>query len=232
LLAFKNGNFKSRPTNSPSFSKNNETLLKKRFTDEILRHFKIKINSINDQPKIKGPAVFVCNHISYLDIPLLMNQIPAAGFVSKSEVARWPIIGQAAKKLNTVFVKRDSQDSRSNVRQTLIQAFAEEKRQIIVFPSATTKIKKSKMWRKGIFEIAALAQVPVIAVRINYKPLREVAYIDNDNFVKHLFNLVNLKEIDVSVEFAEPRLIKDPLSECSEIKAWCEELMSEDCSIK
>ncbi|MFP5441683.1 MAG: lysophospholipid acyltransferase family protein, partial [Gammaproteobacteria bacterium] len=40
-----------------------------------------------------GPALFVANHVSWLDIPVLGGALPV-NFLSKAEVGRWPVIGQ------------------------------------------------------------------------------------------------------------------------------------------
>lgn len=51
------------------------------------------------------PVLFVANHISWADIPILGGLWPAS-FVAKSEVARWPLIGWLARRAGTVFVER------------------------------------------------------------------------------------------------------------------------------
>ncbi|MCX8505950.1 MAG: 1-acyl-sn-glycerol-3-phosphate acyltransferase, partial [Alphaproteobacteria bacterium] len=51
------------------------------------------------------PTYFVCNHLSYLDIVVLGGQIPAS-FISKHEIAAWPIIGGLAKIQRSVFLER------------------------------------------------------------------------------------------------------------------------------
>ncbi len=81
--------------------------LKRRFAQELFHHLRLKIIKGPYNLELQGPAIFVCNHISYLDIPLVMRIIPEASFVSKSEVAAWPIIGLAAKRIETIFVKRE-----------------------------------------------------------------------------------------------------------------------------
>src|SRR5579863_7224920 len=40
----------------------------------------------------RRPTLFVCNHVSYLDITILGGLLKAC-FVAKSEVARWPLFG-------------------------------------------------------------------------------------------------------------------------------------------
>src|SRR5687768_10017895 len=41
---------------------------------------------------IQGPVLFVSNHITWYDIPVLQSIIPT-GFVGKAEIRRWPVIG-------------------------------------------------------------------------------------------------------------------------------------------
>src|SRR3546814_15213445 len=51
------------------------------------------------------PTLFACNHSSYLDIMVLRGLIPGC-FVSKAEVADWPLFGLLARLQRTVFIDR------------------------------------------------------------------------------------------------------------------------------
>jgi 1-acyl-sn-glycerol-3-phosphate acyltransferase len=51
------------------------------------------------------PVVFVSNHSSWLDIPVLGSLLPAC-FVSKEDVAHWPVVNLIARLGRTVFVER------------------------------------------------------------------------------------------------------------------------------
>ena len=51
------------------------------------------------------PALFVCNHTSYVDITVLASVIPGS-FVAKAEIAGWPFFGMLAKLQRTVFIDR------------------------------------------------------------------------------------------------------------------------------
>ena len=53
------------------------------------------------------PTLFVCNHVSYLDIVVLGGLIPGS-FVAKAEVATWPFFSTLAKAQRTIFVERSS----------------------------------------------------------------------------------------------------------------------------
>ena len=53
------------------------------------------------------PTLYVCNHVSYLDIEVLGGLIPGS-FVAKAEVATWPFFRTLAKAQRTIFIERRS----------------------------------------------------------------------------------------------------------------------------
>lgn len=50
-------------------------------------------------------VLFISNHVSWADI-LVIGSIAPIAYVSKSEIANWPLVGTAAKSQRTVFVDR------------------------------------------------------------------------------------------------------------------------------
>ena len=186
------------------------------------------LQRFNIEPEIKGEVqldpslLFVGNHISYMDIPLLLATAPKMSFVAKHEISRWPIFGNGAKKLDTIFVKRGKDSSRKATAKTIKDSLNLGKR-IVVFPSGTTSIDGLKRWRKGIFEIAESSNCWTQPFRISYTPLREVAYIDRDFFPTHLYKLFGSEDIKAKIEFHEPVKIKDPIPDCNKWQAWAQE---------
>ena len=57
--------------------------------------------------RTEGPTLFVANHVSYLDIPVIAQCVDAT-FVAKAEVAGWPLFGHAAKLTRTIFIQRSA----------------------------------------------------------------------------------------------------------------------------
>src|SRR5258708_15959750 len=51
------------------------------------------------------PTLFVCNHVSYLDIVVMGGLVPTS-FVAKAEVATWPFFSTLAKAQRTIFIER------------------------------------------------------------------------------------------------------------------------------
>lgn len=197
-----------------------------KWAQDVLSVISIDIEIKGAPPEMDEPVLFVGNHISYVDIPLLMASVPVV-FVAKEEISNWLVIGQAGKKAGTVFVKRESGTSRANAAEAIADTILNKRRSIGVFPSGTTCLTEDKPWRHGVFKIAHQKKIPVQPFRIRYEPLRQVAYIGNDTFATHLLSLLRRDGIKAFIEFDSVRFINDPTSECEQIRAWTQKFFQE-----
>ena len=62
---------------------------------------------VGGAPRSPAPTLFVGNHVSYLDIPVLASLLEGS-FVAKAEIARWPFFGWLARLQRSVFIERRS----------------------------------------------------------------------------------------------------------------------------
>ncbi len=174
--------------------------------------FKIKIVGF---PPVDSDYILVGNHISFLDIPLLMSALPQTTFIAKDDLKKWPIIGSAAAEAGTIFINRNRSAS-SEMIQKITDNLNSKNKKIAVFPSGTTTLNEQKPWKKGIFNIAKKNNTAIQLFHLSYNPHRESAYIDDDNLLKQLVGLLRLKnktatltwleqfqDIDQPQEFAE-----------------------------
>ena len=182
---------------------------KSRWSQAILDTLKVDLRIVGNSSSERS-LLFVGNHVSYLDIPILMSAAEDFSFVAKEELSRWPVFGEAARQIETVFVKREHGPSRKRARESIHSAITAGQR-IVIFPSGTTCVQESKPWKKGAFEIAAERNLLIQPFRLSYQPLRSVAYIDNDFFPFHLFQLGKLDRVNATLEFHPPVLVDDPL---------------------
>ena len=164
------------------------------------------------------------NHISYLDIPLLFLAAPVT-FVAKSELGKWPILGECMRLVNILFVERDKSSSRSQTALAVSKAIKEEDKSIALFPSGTTTLSEEKPWRWGAFRIAKEANVSVQPFRLRYTPLRETAYIDDDVFLFHFWRLLGKGKITAEIEFGEPFRVTDVAEDLKRVQNWTQELL-------
>jgi lyso-ornithine lipid O-acyltransferase len=81
------------------------------------------------------PVVFVSNHSSWLDIPVLGGQLDAC-FVSKDEVGRWPFIATIARLGRTVFVSR--QRGATGRERDAMRARLARGDNLLLFPEGTS----------------------------------------------------------------------------------------------
>lgn len=215
--------FKETYRELQSSSDNPETLNQEKmdWAQSTLKRFNINLE-VEGKVILDPAALFLGNHISYMDIPLLLASARGISFVAKHEISRWPIFGLGAKKLDTIFVKRGKKDSKKKAAKSIEESLSAGKR-IVVFPSGTTSINGHKAWRKGIFDIACSTNCWTQPFRITYEPLREVAYIDDDFFPTHVFRLFGTENIRAKIEFHEPVKIKDALSDCNKWQDWVQE---------
>lgn len=181
--------------------------LKTEWAQGVLNSLKVDLEVLGT-PSPSSSLLLVGNHVSYLDIPLLMSVTENISFVAKKEISDWPVIGKAASAAKTVFVKRDHKQSRNEASQTVKNALMDGKR-IVIFPSGTTCTQESKPWKKGAFRIAFETGALIQPFRIKYKPVRTVAYIDDDIFLFHLYNLCKSPGIQAQIEFHPPVTVTD-----------------------
>lgn len=122
--------------------------------------------------------VFVTNHISYLDIPMMI--LATKGFavriLAKSEMGRVPIFGFIYNK-GAITVKRNDAEDRKESVERLVDALSGGI-SILICPEGTFNMTKEplKFFFDGAFRIAADLRCPVLPVifpdtynRMNYR---------------------------------------------------------------
>jgi 1-acyl-sn-glycerol-3-phosphate acyltransferase len=165
------------------------------------------------------PVLLVGNHISYIDIPLVMAATPTL-FVAKKEIASWPLIGYACKSVDLVWVERGSGASRRDAGAAIAPAILERGQKVCLFPSGTTTLDEKVAWKRGAFRIAKDHGIRVQPFRIRYSPLRRAAFVGNDLLVPHLWKLLAEGSVHATLEWGETRTITDIGGDCEDIQRW------------
>jgi 1-acyl-sn-glycerol-3-phosphate acyltransferase len=184
------------------------------------RIFGLRVQTIGEAVAAR-PALFISNHVSYIDIMVLGSQIPGS-FVAKSEVAGWPLFGWLAKLQRSVFVDRQV---RSTVRQR--NALAERLdagEAVILFPEGTSNDGTRVLpFKSALFSVAfdkhrttalTVQPVSVTYTRLDGLPLGRAlrpffAWYGDMEMAAHLWRAVGLGTVDVVVEFHPPTAVGD-----------------------
>ena len=130
---------------------------------------RLSVEGLDNIPK-DGPCVFVANHRSYYDIPLLLAGLDEPyGILAKEELGKIPLLNRWMKLLGCVFVQRD--DVRASVRALNdATAIVESGRSFIIFPEGT-RYKGEEggagEFKAGAFRIAVKTGAPVVPVAIS-----------------------------------------------------------------
>lgn len=141
----------------------------------------IKHWNIYEEPHDKNSEyIFVSNHISYLDIPMMMKAIRGQHIriLGKAEMSKIPIFGSIYKR-GTVSVDRTNPRARSKSVKKLI-AFVHKKISVFICPEGTfnTTDHPLKSFYDGAFKIAIETQKPIRPIlfldtydRLNYQSI-------------------------------------------------------------
>jgi 1-acyl-sn-glycerol-3-phosphate acyltransferase len=155
-------------------------------------------------------GMIVSNHLSYLDI-LIYGAITPCVFVSKREIAAWPLIGLFARAAGTIFIDRTR---RSELPQAnaAIAAALRAGLTVVLFPEGTSTDGSSvRPFKSSLLEPLAAVPAPATPAAIGYavrdgSVANEVCYWGEMTFFPHLLNLFTKRAIAARVAFGEPTM--------------------------
>ncbi len=101
----------------------------------VCRIFGIKIRQ-SGVPYYDSQVIYMSNHMSYMDIPVLGSLIKNASFVSKNDVANWPVWGFLSTLQQTAFISRSRSDTQKEAYA--LDTMLENKKNLVIFPEGTT----------------------------------------------------------------------------------------------
>ncbi len=172
----------------------------------------IQIFTNHDAPRDKS-FLIVGNHLSYTDI-LVLTVIRPSCFVTSQEIRETPVLGQICYVAGCVFVERRNKQNISNEIKEITEAL-KQGIDVSIFPEATSTNGEGILrFRKPLYTAAIDSKRPVLPMVINYisvdgkmihKGNRDHVFWYGDmDFVSHLWNLAQYKEVKVEMTFLPP----------------------------
>jgi 1-acyl-sn-glycerol-3-phosphate acyltransferase len=166
----------------------------------------VKVNVLGN-PTLQGSALWVANHVSWIDIYVLAS-VRCVAFIAKSEIRDWPVIGWLVAKVGTIFVNRSQ---RNSVRQvgTDMQKMFDQGLVIGLFAEGTTSRGFDVLpFHSSLFEPPVRAEVTIqpVALRFFHKGQRSdyLAFVGNESLIHNLWVLLGTTGAMVEVEFMAP----------------------------
>lgn len=153
-----------------------------------------------------GPVLIAANHVSWLDIVVLGTHIGTC-FVSKSEVADWPVVGWLARQGGTLFIHRGHHDSAERIAHDMTARLLQKDR-LLFFPEGTTSDGTHvKRFKNRLFQPALQVGAPVQPVAIRYargtEAVDPVAYVAGVSLASSLLGVMARPRTSVHVHWCE-----------------------------
>src|SRR5215813_6895822 len=162
------------------------------------------------------PTLFVCNHVSYLDIEVMGGLVPTS-FVAKAEVATWPFFSTLAKAQRTIFIERKTGKTSASRDEMLRRLNTGDN--LMLFPEGTSSDGTRVLpFRSALFGVAQLRRddkpivvqpVAIAYTRLDGIPLGRYwrplfAWFGDLDLVPHLWQMTCLGETEAVVTFFPP----------------------------
>lgn len=163
---------------------------------------RLMLASMGVRVERRGPAprpgsLLVANHVSWLDILVLLATAPVR-LVAKGEVGEWPGIGSLTKLSGAIFLNRAKP---KQLPRTVDEVAASLRagRSVAVFPEGTTFCGVSQgRFRPAMFQAAIDASAPVVPTSINYDSTA-AAFIGDDTLWDSVRRVAALRSLTVTL---------------------------------
>jgi 1-acyl-sn-glycerol-3-phosphate acyltransferase len=115
-----------------------------------------------------GSYVFVGNHTSNLDIPVIMGKLPVSiRFLAKKEMFKVPVLGGAMRAIHMVETDRRLGPTAHRAINQQVAAVVAEGLSLMIFPEGTRSEGHEMLpFKKGAFRIAVDNEMSVVPVTI------------------------------------------------------------------
>jgi 1-acyl-sn-glycerol-3-phosphate acyltransferase len=176
--------------------------------------FRVKVRAVDsDRLKSVGNALFVGNHLSYLDVLVISSRRPAC-FVTSKEIKETPFLGQICQMAGCLFVERRNKFNIHKEVAEISEGLAHGL-DVAIFPEATsTNGEQILRFKRPLYISAIDAGRPVVPFCLNYhhvggKPITQVTrdhvmWYGDMPFVPHLWALTGSGGVEVDLHFLPP----------------------------
>lgn len=140
----------------------------------------VKVEGLENIPE--GAALFICNHQSNFDIPVIGSYIERQKtFIAKQELQKLPLLSDWMIMGEAVFIDRDNaRNSLAGILKGI--ELLKSGLSLVVFPEGTrSRSSKMNSFKAGTFKLATKAKVPIVPMTIDgtYKVMEA-----NKNIIK------------------------------------------------
>lgn len=174
-----------------------------RWTKRALVWLRVRIDVHGEVPT---HGLIVSNHLGYLDV-MVLAAVAAPVFVSKLEVASWPVAGLLANVAGTVYIDRRRMADVVRVGASITPVIAQGQPIAVFLEGKSTAGDVVLPFRPALLEPAVAHDWDVTPTFLRYElphggdPAQDVCYWGDHVFVPHLLRLLGQREVRATVVF-------------------------------
>ena len=175
---------------------------------KLVRIAGLRVEVAGPLPAHGEAAMLAANHISWIDIFVVMSVRPAR-FIAKSEIRDWPVAGWIAERAGTLFIRRARRHDTARINERVHDALAQGDC-VGLFPEGTTTEGEALLhFHTSLFEpaIANAAVIHPAAIRYEHADgsrCASVAYLGEMSFMESMGGVLGGRGITAVVAFAPP----------------------------
>ena len=186
------------------------------------------------QPARHKPVLFVANHVSWADIPVLGARINAA-FVAKSEVSGYGFVGWLATLARTVYIERSRRSSTGEQRDAISERLRAGDN-IIMFPEGTNSDGVETLpFKSALFAVTdnlsdvliqpvTIAYTRVNGLRVRRERLPDLAWVGDTELLPHAATFMSLGRVRAEIIF-HPAVRAADFTNRKALAAHCESVI-------
>jgi 1-acyl-sn-glycerol-3-phosphate acyltransferase len=179
---------------------------------------------VKGAPPVAGPMLLAANHISWVDI-VVLHATRHCRFVSKDEIARWPLVSTLANAADTLYITRESRRDAMRVVHQMAQCLRDGD-VLAIFPEGTTGDGSILLpFHANLLQAAISADAPVLPVALQFADGLTGAisfapcYVGDDTLWQSLWRTLCADNVQAVVQFGTPELAQG-----RERRAWAADL--------
>jgi 1-acyl-sn-glycerol-3-phosphate acyltransferase len=174
----------------------------------------LKVEIIGE-PVQNKQIIYISNHLSYLDIPVI-GAFLKASFIAKEDIASWPVIGYLASVQQTAFISRSSRQAKkvANALDSMVQ----EGKSLILFPEGTSSAGTTVLpFKSSLFSLAQPKNMSPLSIQPFILELIEVdknavteisrdlySWYGDMDFGPHIWDFLKTKGAKIRLNFLPP----------------------------
>ncbi len=163
------------------------------------------------------PVLLVCNHTSWLDIPV-MSAVAPLSFVAKKEVGGWPFVASLARLQRTVFVDRSRRQAAGDAADEISARLAQGDT-IVLFAEGTSSdgnrvlpfktslfgaVKLDPAGRPSVVQTAAIVYTHLHGIPMSRSDRPRVGWYGDMEMQSHVWDVLSSGPLRVKIRIGAP----------------------------